>query len=139
MVCGRSLQWHSLRIYRIHTLRWKRFLDPFMFKKTHTHNTFSPCFNISYKDVLCVVMTIIYSCLSGTESGLPEHELKLLKLARILRLAKLTKLAKVSAFARRMDEAYVDLMVTYPGVVIAMRMFKLILVGVSIVHYMSCG
>jgi hypothetical protein len=82
-----------------------------------------------------------YAIQTGTSksSGLPEHELKLLKLARILRLAKLTKLAKVSTFARRMDEAYVDLMVTHPGIVIGLRMSKLIMVGVVIVHYMTCG
>jgi len=72
-------------------------------------------------------------------SKVPQQELKLLKLARILRLAKLTKLAKVSTFARRLDEAYVDLMVTHPGVVIFLRMMKLVLIGCIIVHYMACG
>lgn len=69
-----------------------------------------------------------------------EQQLKLLKLTRVIRLIKLSKISSsMGKFARVIDQAYVRLMVSYPGLVIFLQLFNLFVVAFFIVHYVACG
>jgi len=55
------------------------------------------------------------------------------------RFLRLVKLAKVSAMSYKLDEFYLDMMVSMRGMILVVRMAKLLAVGFFIVHYVSCA
>ena len=65
--------------------------------------------------------------------------LKLLRLGRFARLVKMIKLATFSALPRRLDDFYVDMLVTTPGLSKGLGLVSLAFAGLITVHYVACG
>ena len=79
----------------------------------------------------------------GISKFFGSHVLKLLKLMRFLRFFKTTKAFRMvktdNALSKVLDDVYVDLLVSRPGVLPVLKLASLIGVVAIVVHYVACG